>query len=195
VVTADGSVAVGVNTSVDSENSVAVGADASVAEGAEGGTALGQNARVETGATGSVALGQDSIADEAETVSVGSAVRQRRITNVADGINDTDAVNVKQYNELREEMQSGFDRLERKIEDVDIRLDKVGALTAAFSALVPNSRSSGNTQVSLGYGNYGSEHAVAGAVFRYIGNNTLVNAGVSVSSDEAAGRVGVTIGW
>ncbi|EJO8266589.1 trimeric autotransporter adhesin SadA [Salmonella enterica] len=44
----------------------------------------------------SVALGTNSVADEANTVSVGSSTQQRRITNVAAGVNNTDAVNVAQ---------------------------------------------------------------------------------------------------
>ncbi|MGK7302864.1 trimeric autotransporter adhesin SadA [Salmonella enterica] len=47
-------------------------------------------------AENSVALGTNSVADEANTVSVGSSTQQRRITNVAAGVNNTDAVNVAQ---------------------------------------------------------------------------------------------------
>ncbi|MEG1122418.1 MAG: YadA-like family protein [Citrobacter sp.] len=47
-------------------------------------------------ADNSVALGTGSIADETNTISVGSSTNHRRITNVAAGKNDTDAVNVAQ---------------------------------------------------------------------------------------------------
>ncbi len=47
-------------------------------------------------ADNSVALGTGSVADEENTISVGSSTNQRRITNVAAGINATDAVNVAQ---------------------------------------------------------------------------------------------------
>jgi autotransporter adhesin len=47
-------------------------------------------------ADNSVALGTNSVANEADTVSVGSSTQQRRITNVAAGVNNTDAVNVAQ---------------------------------------------------------------------------------------------------
>ncbi|MEK0045022.1 YadA-like family protein [Escherichia albertii] len=47
-------------------------------------------------ADNSVALGTGSEANEENTVSVGSSTNQRRITNVAAGKNDTDAVNVAQ---------------------------------------------------------------------------------------------------
>ncbi len=47
-------------------------------------------------ADNSVALGTGSVADEENTISVGSSTNQRRITNVAAGVNATDAVNVSQ---------------------------------------------------------------------------------------------------
>ena len=47
-------------------------------------------------ADNSVALGTGSVADEENTISVGSSTNQRRITNVAAGVNGTDAVNVSQ---------------------------------------------------------------------------------------------------
>ena len=47
-------------------------------------------------ADNSVALGTGSVADKENTISVGSSTNQRRITNVAAGVNATDAVNVSQ---------------------------------------------------------------------------------------------------
>ena len=85
--TASGSVAVG-------EMSAATGVD-SIAHG-RGASASGNNA---------VAIGAGSVANEADTISVGRSDKdspqydfQRRITNVGEGINDYDAVNVKQMN-------------------------------------------------------------------------------------------------
>ncbi|EHI8889517.1 autotransporter adhesin SadA [Salmonella enterica] len=68
------------------------GADAN-AQGA-GSVAIGSGSIA--AAENSVALGTNSVADEANTVSVGSSTQQRRITNVAAGVNNTDAVNVAQ---------------------------------------------------------------------------------------------------
>ncbi|BDU18772.1 ESPR-type extended signal peptide-containing protein [Dyella sp. GSA-30] len=47
-------------------------------------------------ADNAVALGAGSVADRANAVSVGSAGNERQIVNVADGTEDTDAVNVRQ---------------------------------------------------------------------------------------------------
>ncbi len=72
-------------TNTDGVDANAQGAD-SVAIGS-GSIAAAEN---------SVALGTNSVADEANTVSVGFSTQQRRITNVAAGVNNTDAVNVAQ---------------------------------------------------------------------------------------------------
>jgi len=94
---ADGSTAVGSNATISASatNAVAVGADSNVTTAS--GTALGQAASVT--AQNSVALGANSVANEANTVSVGSASNQRRVTNVAAGVNPTDAANVSQVDE------------------------------------------------------------------------------------------------
>ena len=47
-------------------------------------------------ADNSVALGNGSVADRENTVSVGSVGNERQIANVADGTEETDAVNVRQ---------------------------------------------------------------------------------------------------
>jgi autotransporter adhesin len=69
--------------------------DVVVADGTKG-TAMGAAAKVKAGADNAVALGAGSVADQANTVSVGAAGKERRITNVADGVDDTDAANVSQ---------------------------------------------------------------------------------------------------
>ena len=93
------SVAVGNNSQAQAYGTSAVG-HLSNAE-ANYSTAVGDTAT----ATGenSVALGAGSVADEANTVSVGSATNQRRITNMAEGVNGTDGVNVNQLNKKANE--------------------------------------------------------------------------------------------
>ncbi|SSS44209.1 Autotransporter adhesin [Acinetobacter baumannii] len=99
--------AIGGGAIADQENAVSVGQGAQSL--VEGGVALGARSKVE--AKNSVALGQDAVATEAtETsfltnrdasqsngvISVGSAGKERRITNVEDGSADSDAVTVRQ---------------------------------------------------------------------------------------------------
>ncbi len=87
---------VGNGAATAAPKSTAIGQNATVQTGAEGGTALGYGAVVNTGAANSVALGAGSVASEANTVSVGSAGNERKITNVAAGVSTTDAVNYGQ---------------------------------------------------------------------------------------------------
>lgn len=68
----------GVDASAQGKDSVAIGSGSIAA------------------ADNSVALGTGSVATEENTISVGSSTNQRRITNVAAGVNATDAVNVSQ---------------------------------------------------------------------------------------------------
>ncbi|MDA5022428.1 trimeric autotransporter adhesin Ata [Acinetobacter baumannii] len=99
--------AIGGGAIADQENTVAVGQGAQSL--VEGGVALGARSKVE--AKNSVALGQDAVATEATgssfltnrdasqsngVISVGSAGKERRITNVEDGSADSDAVTVRQ---------------------------------------------------------------------------------------------------
>lgn len=59
------------------------------------GVAIGKNAHIGSGADNSVAIGSNSNTFEAMTFSVGSLFSERRITNVADPFNVTDAVNLR----------------------------------------------------------------------------------------------------
>lgn len=106
----EGATAVGTYATARGKNSVALGRASYVHEEAEdgfalggrsqvmtsGGVALGAEARVLNTAANGVALGFQSVADEANTVSVGSAGLKRRIVNVANGRNATDAATVGQ---------------------------------------------------------------------------------------------------
>ncbi|WP_227246135.1 beta strand repeat-containing protein [Paraburkholderia caribensis] len=73
-------------------DTIAFGGNANASQ--NGAIAIGRSAAAS--AVNSVALGYGSIANQAYTFSVGNAITQRRITNVADGINDTDAATVGQ---------------------------------------------------------------------------------------------------
>ena len=101
------SISIGVGNQVKGNNSGAIGdpsyinADDSYAIGnnntinGDGKTfVVGNN--VNTSAKNAVVLGNDSASDRDNTVSVGAAGKERQIINVTAGVQDTDAVNVKQ---------------------------------------------------------------------------------------------------
>uniref|UniRef100_UPI002FDB2E86 YadA-like family protein n=1 Tax=Stenotrophomonas cyclobalanopsidis TaxID=2771362 RepID=UPI002FDB2E86 len=106
----NGSTAIGSYATAESTNSAAIGRGAWVgADGAYGiaigsntnveamyGMALGVGSRVIRGAVRSVSLGAESVALEANTLSIGNDYLKRRIVNVANGRNATDAATVGQ---------------------------------------------------------------------------------------------------
>ncbi len=154
-------------------NSAAASADSAVAIG-NGASAKGQ---------GSVAIGSGSVATEANVVSVGSEGNERRITNVAAGVNDTDAVNVSQ-------LKQSFAGIQNTLTD---DINRVGAGAAALAALRPEAFDpSDKISFAVGFGHYRSANATAiGAFFKpnadmtislggTIGNgDPLMNAGIS----------------
>ena len=116
LVTAGQLAAAGIVPGTASETGVAIGENAmataaytvAVGEGSQAfgnsSTALGYGAHVESDAKNSVALGANSVADKANTVSVGRVGAERQITNVAAGIERTDAANVGQLEDFQSQV-------------------------------------------------------------------------------------------
>ena len=100
------STAYGENAKAYSANSVAVGTNARVwaTDGtkdlAQRSTAIGADSQAM--AENAVAVGYGSIADEKDTVSIGSKGNERRLVNLKDGTEDTDAATYKQVKEVQE---------------------------------------------------------------------------------------------
>lgn len=106
-VTADGNKVIGDNHNVIGTNNVIFGsADKLTETTVHNSVALGHNAKV-TG-EGGVALGFGSVADRGNAVSVGNAKLNRQITNVAAGVEDTDAVNVSQLKKATANANKGW---------------------------------------------------------------------------------------
>ena len=93
-ITGNSSSSLGHNNTVLGHSSAAIGNNNNV--GGNNNFAFGNDITFKNGATNSVGLGNGSTVTESNVVSVGSQGKERRITNVAEGINDTDGVNVKQ---------------------------------------------------------------------------------------------------
>ncbi|MDO4177864.1 MAG: YadA-like family protein [Phascolarctobacterium sp.] len=118
----------------------------------------------------------------------------KKITNVAAGVNDTDAVNVSQLKELNQNVQN----VDNRINKLGSRVNKVGAGAAALAALHPLEFDPDDKwNFAAGYGHYKGENAVAiGAFYRpdekvmlsiggTVGNGEdMLNAGVSFSLDR-----------
>jgi len=95
---------VGQNAFVQGQSGVAIGDRASA--WSFGTTALGLRSK----AIGpySTAIGAGSIAVAPNTVSMGNAWNPRRVTNVDDPVNPTDAVNLRTLNDVRDEARKGI---------------------------------------------------------------------------------------
>jgi trimeric autotransporter adhesin len=162
----NGSTNISINTtsgpaSATGDNSVAIGGGAQ-ASGA-----------------GSVAIGDGSIANESNTVSVGSEGNERRITNVAPGVNGTDATNVNQLNSLRNDVNRQVNSVAKAA---------YGGVAAAMA--MPNQTPSapGRTIVSAGVANFKGYSAIAaGVTYRSTNGKWLLNAAASATQEGDAG--------
>jgi autotransporter adhesin len=103
-------------------------------------------------AASSVAIGSGSVANAPNTVSFGSAGNGRCLTNVAAGINPTDAVNLSQLSSLASNLSANFQSqingLQTQIEDVDKRARRGIAAAAAISS-IPVVLTAGQTSFTI----------------------------------------------
>nr|WP_301280510.1 YadA-like family protein [Collimonas arenae] len=163
--TGDPTVAVGQNSLASGNNSVAMGA---------GSQATGNN---------SVALGAGSVADQDNTVSIGSPGSERRITNVAPGINPTDAVNVSQLTNVQ-----------NQVGNVQ-RIAYSGVAMAGALSGLPQVEPGKIFSLGAGLGNYAGYTALAIGMSARLGQNTIVKMGVSATSSGTLINAGVGYSW
>ena len=76
------------------DHAIAIGSSVTIVENAADAVAIGRGSRAH--AAGAVAIGAASIADRAGSVSFGSDGAERQLVHVADGIEETDAINLRQ---------------------------------------------------------------------------------------------------
>ena len=108
------------------------------------------------------------------------------ITNVAAGVNGTDAVNVNQ-------LKGATDKMANAINAVAGETQRVGAHAAAMAALKPIQYDPLEpTQVMAGIGNYRGETAAALGVAHYTAEDTMFHVGVSVGGHHNMVNAGVT---
>nr|WP_329956561.1 YadA-like family protein [Collimonas humicola] len=179
--TGDPTVAIGQNSLASGNNSVATGAGAQ----ATGNNSVATGAAAQATGTNSVALGAGSIADQANTVSMGAPGSERRITNVAPGINPTDAVNVSQLNAVQ-----------NQIGDVQ-RIAYSGiAMSMALTGAVMPALDAGEKGVGVGIGSYQGYGALA-LQFKSISKtgNSAWGAGISTTGKNTGFTVGYGFKW
>ena len=182
-------VALGHNTDVSTEGGVALGSGskATVAAGAVGYDILTNAPSTNTSATWKSTASAVSVGDAGNNVT-------RQITSVAAGTNDTDAVNVAQLKQLRNNIGGDITNINGAVSRLDKRVNKAVAGSAALAALHPlDFDPDAKWDFAAGYGHYHNGNAAAlGAFYRpnedvqlsvgsTVGNGeTVVNAGLSV---------------
>ena len=172
----------GYNSSASGNGSTAIGAYSGAT--AHYSTAVGYYASAS--AENSVALGANSVADQPNTISVGAPGSERRIVNVAPGVNDTDAVNLLQLNS---KVDSGVAEAKR------YAARGIAAALAMPSIDMPSEF--GKMRLGVELGAYDDEEAV-GIGFAYrMNHNTALNLGASVpfAGGNAAFKGGVSYEW
>ncbi|KMK87224.1 adhesin, partial [Pectobacterium atrosepticum ICMP 1526] len=85
-----------------SQNNIIVGSNSE--SSGTGSIVIGNNAK--STAARSIAIGTNSVADRSDTVSFGSSSDTRSLIYISEGIDDTDAVNVKQMKEADEAVKA-----------------------------------------------------------------------------------------
>ncbi|MDO4625686.1 MAG: YadA-like family protein, partial [Pasteurellaceae bacterium] len=176
------STAAGYGANASGSNSTAIG-HSSKASGTNS-TALGQGA-IAT-ANNSVALGQGSVASEINTVSVGSVGNERRITNVAAGVRDTDATNLGQVKEMVGASES---RMSDKLRKSERKL-RSGIAGAIATASIPQATRPGANLLGVGVGSNNGQNALAVGYSRMSDNGKVIlklNAGTSTQGGYTVG--------
>jgi len=123
--------AVGYNSRANGTATTAIGQGSRAT--ADGTTALGTGAQAL--GLNSVAIGTGSVATLANTVSFGAPGAERRLTNVAAGVNPTDAVNMSQLTSVQSQVSS----LQAQIGDTRIEARRgIAAAVATASPPMPS---------------------------------------------------------
>ena len=172
-------------------SSVTAGSNISVTTGtnANGGTDYKVSV-VDTPTFKTVTTGNTVMSNNGLTIKNGPSITQtgvdaggKRITNVAAGKADTDAVNVGQLKQIG-----------GAINKVDNRINRVGAGAAALAALHPlDFDPDDKWDFTLGYGNYKDAHSLALGAFYRPNEDTMISVGGSIGGGENMVNAGLSM--
>ncbi|WP_083237464.1 MULTISPECIES: YadA-like family protein [Burkholderia] len=174
VASGTGATAVGSGSVASGSNSVAIG---------DGASASGNN---------SVALGAHSVASASNTVSVGSVGNERTISNVAPGVNGTDAVNVNQLNaSVGGAVNQANQYTNQQIDSA--RRDMYSGVAAAMAvAGLPQATGAGKSMVAVAGSTWHGQQGFALGVSTVTDNGKWVFKGSVTTSTR--GGAGATLG-
>ena len=197
--TADYSIAIGNKANASTANSIALGAD-STTRSATNVTSATVAGHTFGGFAGTSPVG---------SVSVGKAGQERQIHNVAAGkisADSTDAVNGSQLYSVANDLQTQINNstpgqinnnitnLNNRVGNVEKRVNKVGAGSAALAALHPlDFNPDDKWTIAAGYGHYHNANSAALGAFYRPNEDTMFSVGGTVGTGETQLNAGVSI--
>ena len=192
---ADYAVAIGNKAEATQESALAIGRYARV-HGINS-VGLGRNSEVKDGATNSVALGYGSVAEESNVVSVAyketntaTELSHRKIVGVDDGVNDFDAVNVRQLKAIQGQQGQNMSTILAEVQGARSEIRGVAASSAALAALNPLSYDANHpTQFMVGFGTYKGRQAMALGLSHFVNDRFMVKVGGTLGSGNETGHM------
>ena len=197
--TADYSIAIGNKANASTANSIALGAD-STTRSATNVTSATVAGHTYGGFAGNSPVG---------SVSVGKAGQERQIHNVAAGkisADSTDAVNGSQLYSVANDLQTQINNstpgqinnnitnLNNRVGNVEKRVNKVGAGSAALAALHPlDFNPDDKWTIAAGYGHYHNANSAALGAFYRPNEDTMFSVGGTVGTGETQLNAGVSL--
>lgn len=197
--TADYSIAIGNKANASTANSIALGAD-STTRSATNVTSATVAGHTYGGFAGTSPVG---------SVSVGKAGQERQIHNVAAGkisADSTDAVNGSQLYSVANDLQTQINNstpgqinnnitnLNNRVGNVEKRVNKVGAGSAALAALHPlDFNPDDKWTIAAGYGHYHNANSAALGAFYRPNEDTMFSVGGTVGTGESQLNAGVSL--
>ena len=196
---ADYSIAIGNKAVASTANSIALGANATTR------SATNVTSATVAGHTFGGFAGTSPVG----SVSVGKAGEERQLHNVAAGeisATSTDAVNGSQLysvaNELQDQINKGvpsnvtnqITNINNRVGDVEKRVNKVGAGSAALAALHPlDFNPDDKWTIAAGYGHYHNANSAALGAFYRPNEDTMFSVGGTVGTGETQLNAGVSL--
>ena len=147
------------------------------------GTPNDANAISLNGKEGKISMGEVSLSKE------GLNNGGKKITNVAPGEKDTDAVNVSQLRDAAGNMQAITNQLQGQV-------NRVGSQAAALSALKPIQYDPLEpTQIMAGIGHYQGQNSLALGVAHYKNESLMFHAGAAIGGNHSQVMANAGITW
>ncbi|WP_208630858.1 YadA family autotransporter adhesin, partial [Ralstonia insidiosa] len=182
----------------ESNAHVATSGDQANAASATGANAAAIGAGASASNSNSVALGAGSTTDRDNTISVGSAGSERAITNVANAVMDTDAVNKRSMDTAVAGAKSYTDQqigmVQQALGDVS-RKAYSGIAGATALTMIPDVDQGKTIAVGVGVGSYQGYAASAIGVSARLSDRIKVKMGASVSGAGTTYGAGASYQW